>query len=439
MLVGCCGLLLGLALSTVIAGFVLRSYSLPPHHVKDACSNERFEGVRVLDGLPFQCGWQQLRPTGFGGSSHIPHAFIQPNGSWCWSNAGFLGSRAIGTDGNGKPHGLLIDTLTDPVLTEGMLVGLHVDDLLFTHPDVDHILGNQAVSPQVPRHGTRESQAEIDSTRQSGAVDKLRFSVSAGYHVWSFASRFGVGNLIAALPGFARDYATSVLGFAHMQAAMAVFNFHIVDMEKLPKIDKFLDSSQRVYTRAGQFPNTTVRDFGPIHSKSDSVIYHWASKVVYAGDLLFIGIAPVMWAGPAMKWITALREILDETRDGGWLYVPGHGPVTDAEGVRTVLRYFEYLDAAVSTDCADLSVHDRNLDDECGDRVLAKMPSDLLVAFREPQRILICAAIERMSRSIGGPVKVQLQVKVKYLSKMGVFQVQQMLKKTKPQVRNSEL
>merc|ERR1712113_1233036 len=195
----------------------------------------------------------------------------------------------------------------------------------------------------------------------------------------------------------------------------------------------------RIHTSQGDFPETTIRHFGPIHSKSDSVVYHWASKVVYTGDLLFIGIAPVMWAGPASKWISALQEILRETSGGGWLYVPGHGPVTDAEGVKSVLRYFEYLDSAVSTACADLPVHDRDLDDECGGRVLSKMPSDLRAAFQEPQRILICASIERMARFEGGPAKVKIQQKVRYLAKMGEFQVKQMLKGVKPNSRNLEL
>ena len=67
---------------------------------------------RTLQGHPFVCGWQQLRPKGF--SEHVPYAFIQPNGSWCWSNAGFLAPLS-------DQPGLLVDTLMDPVLTNTML------------------------------------------------------------------------------------------------------------------------------------------------------------------------------------------------------------------------------------------------------------------------------------------------------------------------------
>jgi len=48
--------------------------------------------------------------------------------------------------------------------------------------------------------------------------------------------------------------------------------------------------------------------------------------VVFTGDLLFVGIAPVMWAGPAQSWVDALDKLLASTGGGeGWLFVPGHG------------------------------------------------------------------------------------------------------------------
>ncbi len=43
-----------------------------------------------------------------------------------------------------------------------------------------------------------------------------------------------------------------------------------------------------------------------------------------------------MWAGPASNWLRACDHILSL---GATTIVPGHGPVTDAAGVRDVQRY----------------------------------------------------------------------------------------------------
>jgi cyclase len=62
--------------------------------------------------------------------------------------------------------------------------------------------------------------------------------------------------------------------------------------------------------------------------------------VVFTGDLLFIEGTPVVWAGPVSNWVRACEEIL--ALDAHTL-VPGHGPVTDASGVRDVQRYLRYV------------------------------------------------------------------------------------------------
>ena len=48
------------------------------------------------------------------------------------------------------------------------------------------------------------------------------------------------------------------------------------------------------------------------------------TKTLYAGDILFIGSTPVMWAGPVKNWLNALDLILDLDVD---VIVPGHGPI----------------------------------------------------------------------------------------------------------------
>ena len=60
--------------------------------------------------------------------------------------------------------------------------------------------------------------------------------------------------------------------------------------------------------------------------------------MLYAGDLLFIGGTPISWAGPVSNWIRACQYMLD--RDAEYI-VPGHGPVTDDDGVRGVMDYLD--------------------------------------------------------------------------------------------------
>ena len=61
---------------------------------------------------------------------------------------------------------------------------------------------------------------------------------------------------------------------------------------------------------------------------------------VFTGDILFIEGTPIMWAGPVSNWLAACDRILElDAR----VIVPGHGPVTDASGVRDVARYLAYV------------------------------------------------------------------------------------------------
>ena len=62
--------------------------------------------------------------------------------------------------------------------------------------------------------------------------------------------------------------------------------------------------------------------------------------VMFTGDILFIDGTPIMWVGPVGNWIAACDRMLELGVD---VVVPGHGPVTDARGVRAVRDYLEYV------------------------------------------------------------------------------------------------
>jgi glyoxylase-like metal-dependent hydrolase (beta-lactamase superfamily II) len=63
-------------------------------------------------------------------------------------------------------------------------------------------------------------------------------------------------------------------------------------------------------------------------------------RTIFTGDILFIGGHPIMWAGPISNWINACDLILSLDVE---TIVPGHGPITDKQGVTEVKGYLEYV------------------------------------------------------------------------------------------------
>lgn len=105
-------------------------------------------------------------------------------------------------------------------------------------------------------------------------------------------------------------------------------------------------------------------ELGPAHTAGDAIAYVPDAGVVFTGDILFIEGTPIMWEGPVSNWLRACDRILElDAR----VIVPGHGPVTDASGVRDVQRYLRHvrdeararfdagLDAEAAADDIDIS------------------------------------------------------------------------------------
>jgi glyoxylase-like metal-dependent hydrolase (beta-lactamase superfamily II) len=82
-------------------------------------------------------------------------------------------------------------------------------------------------------------------------------------------------------------------------------------------------------------------EVGPAHTAGDVIVHVPDAGVVFAGDVLFIGVAPMMWAGPVENCIAALDRVCNLQPD---LVVPGHGPVTDVAGVRRAQSLLEFVD-----------------------------------------------------------------------------------------------
>jgi glyoxylase-like metal-dependent hydrolase (beta-lactamase superfamily II) len=80
------------------------------------------------------------------------------------------------------------------------------------------------------------------------------------------------------------------------------------------------------------------------HTDGDAVLILPEQKVALLGDLLFNQALPNLQDGYTRDWIVTLEKILTL---GAERFLPGHGPVVSADGVRDMIAYLVYLRGAV--------------------------------------------------------------------------------------------
>lgn len=251
-------------------------------------------------GLPhfrFERGLQAIGPG--------LHAYLQPDGSWGWSNAGLV------VDGEAS---LLVDTLFDLRLTQAMLDAMRraepratrrIGQLVNTHANGDHCFGNALVEG-----------AEIIASRATAEeMAHLPAAVLAGLAA-------GLGGQDSALGRF-------------VKRAFGPFAFDEVGETKLPTRTFESRLSLRVGDRAVE-----LFEVGPAHTRGDVIVHVPDARCVFTGDILFVEGTPIVWEGPVANWIAACDRIL--ALEPG-IVVPGHGPITDRRGVDAVRAYFVWL------------------------------------------------------------------------------------------------
>jgi glyoxylase-like metal-dependent hydrolase (beta-lactamase superfamily II) len=230
------------------------------------------------------------------------YAYLQPDGSWGWSNAGLV------VDGE---RTLLVDTLYDLALTEQMLQAMRravpaaarIDTLVNTHANGDHCYGNQLVD------GARI----LASERTAAEMGELPPAVMAA--------------LLEQAPAMGR------LG-AFFQQCFGAFDFKGIELA-LPDETFAGELELNVGGRA-----LTLMEVGPAHTRGDTLVHVVEDGVLFSGDILFSQAHPIAWAGPVSNWIAACDRILALDVD---VIVPGHGPLADLGAVRELRAYFEYL------------------------------------------------------------------------------------------------
>lgn len=240
-------------------------------------------------------------------------AWVVPNGSWGESNAGLV---------VGKGQSLLIDTLWDVPKTQTMLEAMGpvlerapLATAVNTHADGDHFWGNQLLG-------------DIDTITSERARTEME------HHKPGSMLAFGrLGRVLSYIPG------RNARAAGHYFRAMCS-PYDFASVTHTPAKRSFtgrldLDIGGR---------EIHLIEVGPAHTQGDLIVHVPDAKTLFAADILFIGSTPVMWAGPLVNWLKALDLILDLDVT---TIVPGHGPVTDKEGVRLVRAYWEFTrDAA---------------------------------------------------------------------------------------------
>ncbi|OBI50394.1 fumarylacetoacetate hydrolase family protein [Mycobacterium sp. E787] len=231
-------------------------------------------------------------------------AWTLPDGGYGWSNAGLVA---------GDGASLLVDTLFDLPLTREMLAamrpitdGAPITDALITHSNGDHTHGNQLLDASVRILAARGTADEI----AHGMAPEMLAMVQTA-------------NLGPVATPYARDrFGHFDFGGITVRNADQTFEYELT-----------IDVGGR---------RVDMLNLGPAHTAADSVVHVPDAGVLFGGDLLFIGCTPIVWAGPIANWIRACDVMIALDAP---VVVPGHGPVTDPDGIRAVRGYLVHVAA----------------------------------------------------------------------------------------------
>lgn len=228
------------------------------------------------------------------------YAWLLPDGGWGWSNSGLV---------VGEGESLMFDTLFDLPLTREMLAGIAevtadapVKRLVISHGNGDHFYGNELMGDDVEIISTDATHTRMAHETPASLAALKELDTPAGRFVKEYF--FGPFDL----------------GGVTVRAADTIVG------------------PETTFTVGGV--EARMKDLGPAHTASDSILYVPEDGVVYGADLLFFGGTPIAWEGKLENWIAALDYMLELDAE---TYVPGHGPISNKEGVRHLRGYIQHM------------------------------------------------------------------------------------------------
>jgi len=259
---------------------------------------------RALSGAParFAGGLREVAPRTW--------AWLQPNGGLGESNAGLV---------IGDGASMLIDTLWDERLTRrmldalrGPLAGAPLRQTFITHPDGDHWWGNAVLPEDVELLATPACDRAMRAEAPPHVLNGMKATASA----------------LRRVPG----RTGAVARRAHAQ--LTPFHWRGV---QLRYADRTIAGGTTLDVGGRE---VRILDVGPTHTAADAIVHVPDAAVVFAADILFIGVVPIMWHGPVETWLAALETLL--ALDAA-VYVPGHGPPCGRAEVEQLAGYWRWL------------------------------------------------------------------------------------------------
>lgn len=326
--------------------------------------------IETLTGAParFPGGLREVAPRTW--------AWLQPNGGLGESNAGLI---------VGDGASLLVDTLWDERLTQRMLdamapqlAGAPLRQALITHPDGDHWWGNAALDAKVEVVAT----PACDRAMRAEAPPRVLHGMAR----------------TAALLRRAPGRVGAVARRAHQQLAPFAWpGVRLRHADRLVEDGATLDVGGR---------DVRVLDVGPTHTAADAIAHLPDVGVVFAADILFIGVMPIMWHGTVERWLAALDTLL--SLDAG-VYVSGHGPPCGRAEIEELAAYWRWLRDGV----AEQRAAGRSAGEAA--RLLVRSPEHARwSAWEGPERIVVSVAT--MYRNLdGGSAEVTPPARAKLL------------------------
>jgi len=246
--------------------------------------------------IPYRKGLHEVGPGAF--------AYLQPDGGYGYSNAGLV---------VGGGSALLIDTLFDLPLAGEMLDTIgravpaaRIEAVVNTHAHPDHTAGNELL-PDAEIVASTATLAEM--TQAASGANPIREILEN----WTEHGEAG-------------EYLHEVMGrrFAAHRGR-----------EVLP--GRGFDDELDLHIGATQVRLVRV---GPAHTRGDVVAYLPAERVLFAGDIVFNRVHPIVIGAMVPGWLAACDRLLAWDID---VVVPGHGPVTDVGGLRAMAGYLRYF------------------------------------------------------------------------------------------------
>jgi len=314
-------------------------------------------------------------------------AWLQPNGGLGESNAGLV---------VGDGASLIVDTLWDERLTAAMLAafvpvceraGAPVGRLFNTHGDGDHWYGNGLLG------------AGVEIIAAAPAIEQMRAEPpSMLTRLAPLGTVAGLAGRLPLLPGAGR-----LRGLGGFGSMLSAYEFGGIE----PRVPEHSFADEATLDIGGR--RVELSFVGPAHTVGDAIARVADTRTVFAGDILFNGVMPIMWAGPVGNWIVALESIEDFDPAA---VIGGHGPVSSVAEVRALREYWVWLRDCVRSegDAVDAA--------RLAERLVGSAEFEPWRGWRAPERTLVnIARIDATER--GGPSEIGTLERLRLIAAMG--------------------